>query len=158
MQAPQETEKISNGAPQSFPPQEPTLVDLDTPLKMVGNISPFIQRCPDQDNAEPSGLRLTPLLRSNTPYQLPTPHPAPEELRDHRQPAAPPSAGANMERKTTPRTNKNLSQRDREPLNEPLTRAQSTKRLTKNLIRIPFINPPRCLGLSPRLCCPHRPP
>lgn len=46
MQGPQEMENPANGDSQSTLVEEPTLVDLDTPLKMVSKVLPFIQLSP----------------------------------------------------------------------------------------------------------------
>lgn len=79
MEGPQEMEKPTNGVSQSTLLEEPTLVDLNTPQKMVSKLLPFIQPVPDQVNAEPSGHPLTPLSRLNNPPPLPTPHLVPED-------------------------------------------------------------------------------
>ena len=46
MEGLQETEKTTNGVLQSTLVEEPTLVDLNTPQKMVGKLLPFIQLSP----------------------------------------------------------------------------------------------------------------
>ena len=46
MQGPQETEKTTGGVLQTSLVEEPTLVDLNTPQKMVGKLLPFIQLSP----------------------------------------------------------------------------------------------------------------
>lgn len=158
MQGTQETEKTTNTVLESTLVQDTTLVDLGTPQKMVGKLLPFIQLVPDQDNAEPSGHRLTPLFRSNIPSQPPTLLLAQEELRDHRRPAVPPFAGENTARKTTRTMNNDHSPRFRQPLSEPLTRERSTKRPTKRPTRIQHFSQSRFRGRSPPLWCPLRPP
>lgn len=46
MEGPQEMENPTNDVSQSALVEEPTLVDLNTPQKMVSNVLPFIQLSP----------------------------------------------------------------------------------------------------------------